>query len=249
MSPSSPSPALVRVVTGHVVSSGSMVSRAYLTDEWRGIVVADSDNGRWLVCTFDALAPDPEGLLVRGEEESGLPREYAKATLTKVVMSWMGAGGSSDEPFEITITNPRVAVHPDGASIGVVSLDRSRDFAEHVDAGTGPRCHDLAWTDAAVGDFEIETLLDAGDDSFWPVRRRAWLASISGTGFLGAAGAVALDIALDERDAGSPAFAFGMPDSLLRGIVRPVGANVAMLLPARLIEETVTHAQAGDGLL
>ena len=226
-----------------------MVSRAYLTDEWRGIVVRGSDGGHWLVCTLDALAPNSEGLLVRGEEESGLPREYAKATLTKIVMSWMGAGGPNDEQIEFTITNPRVSVHPDGASIGVVSLDPNSVFAGHMDAGTGPRCYEVAVADEAVGEFEIEMLVVAGDDSFWPVRRRAWASLISGTGFLGEAGAVALDVAIDDRDAGSPAFEFGRSDSMLQGIVRPVGANVAMLLPARLIEETVTHAQAGDGLI
>ena len=187
--------------------------------------------------------------MYKRQEESGLPREYAKATLTKIVISWMGPGGPSDEPIEITIANPRVFVHPDGSSIGVVSLDRKTGFAGYVDAGTGPRCHDLAGTDATVGDFEIETLFDAGDDSFWSVRRRAWPSSISGTGFLGQAGALALDVAIDDRDAGSPAFGFGEPDFVLHGVVRPVGAHVAMLLPTRLIEETVTHAQAGDGLI
>lgn len=224
-----------------------MVSRAYLTDEWRGIVVGDSDGGHWLVCTLDALAPDSEGLLLRGEAESGLPREYAKATLTKIVISWMGFGGPNDELFEITITNPRVFVHPDGASIGAVSLARGSGFPEYADAGTSPRCYDLTGADNAVGDVEIETLLDA-DDSVWPVRRRAWLSSVSGSGFLGQTGAVALDVALDDRDAGSPVFGFSGPDTSLRGVVRPVGAHVAMLLPTHLIAETVAHAQAGDGL-
>ncbi len=49
----------VRITTGHVVSSSSMVSRAYLTDEWRGIVVEDADGALWLAATLDALAPAP----------------------------------------------------------------------------------------------------------------------------------------------------------------------------------------------
>ncbi len=246
--PTSPSSTLVRVITGHVVSSGSMVSRAYLADSWRGIVVAAPEGTHWLACTFDALAPDEDGLLTRGEAESGLPRAYARATLTKIVVGWFGSGGPTDEPIEITIANPAVFQHPEGAPIGVVALNRSRDFAQHLEAGTGPWLHALTDTDSAPERFNVETLLDTGDGSSWPVNRAAWPSPVSGGDFLGQSGAMALDVALRDEDAGSPAFGSGDAGRVLMGVVRPVGSNVAMLLPARLIAETVAHAQAGDGL-
>lgn len=244
---SSPYSTLVRVVTGHVVSSSSMASRAYLADSWRGIVV-DADGAPWLVCTGEALAPDEEGLLIRGEAESGLPRAYAKATLTKIVVAWMGSGGPADEPIEITIANPRVVHHPSGASIGVVSLDRNGEFAQHLEAGTGPSLHALTNADVAPDAYDVETLIDTGDGSYWPVSRPAWPSAISGSDFLGQTGTTALDIALADEDAGCPAFGRGDSERLLLGMVRPVGTNVAMLLPTHLIAETVAHAQAGGGL-
>lgn len=247
--PTSPSSMVVRVITGHVVSSGSMVSRAYLADSWRGIVVAAPDGSRWLVCTLDALAPDEEALLIRGEEESGLPRAYAKATLTKIVIGWFGSGGPTDEPIEITVANPSVVQHPEGAPIGVVALDRSRDFTQHLEAGTGPWLYVLTDTDSAPERFDVETLFDTGDGSSWPVNRVAWPSPVSGGDFLGQPGVMALDVALTDEDAGSPAFGSGDAGRVLMGVVRPVGSNVAMLLPTHLIAETVAHAQAGDGLI
>ncbi len=225
-----------------------MVSRAYLTDSWRGIVVLAPDRGHWLVCTLDALSPDEEGLLIRGEAEGGLPHAYAQATLTKIVVAWMGGGGPADEPIQTTLANPRVVQHPEGASIGVVSLDRNREFVQHIEAGTGPSLHALGGTDSDPGGFDIETLLDAGDGSYWPVSRLAWPSSVSGRDFLGQPGALALDVALAGEDAGSPAFGRGESGRVLRGVVRPVGTRVAMLLPTHLIAETVAHAHAGDGL-
>ena len=227
--PTSPSSTLVRVVTGHVVSSSSMVSRAFLADAWRGIIVADAVGDHWLVCTLDALAPEQEGLLIRGEAESGLPRAYAKAALTKVVVAWIGGGGPSGEPVEITIANPRVVPHPGGASIGAVSLSRIREVAQHLEAGAGPSVHALTDADVAPDRYDIETLLDAGDGSYWPVGRVAWPSPVSGSEFLGQSGATALDVALDGADAGSPAFARGDSGRVLLGIVRPVGPSVAML--------------------
>lgn len=239
---------LVRVITGHVVSSSSMVSRAYLADSWRGIVAVDADGGHWLVCTLDALAPEAEGLLIRGEEESGLPRDYAKVTLTKVVVAWNSTGGPAAEPIEVTIANPRAVHHPDGASIGVVALDRSREFTQYLEAGTGPWLHILTDTDSVPDRFDVETLFDTGDGSSWPVNRVAWPSPVSGGDFLGQSGVMALDVALTDEDAGSPAFGSGDAGRVLMGVVRPVGSNVAMLLPTHLIAETVAHAQAGDGL-
>ncbi len=246
--PTSLSSTLVRVVTGHVVSSSSMVSRAYLADSWRGIVVTAPEGTHWLACTFDALAPDEESLLIRGEAQSGLPRAYARATLTKVVVGWSGSGGPTDEPIEITVANPSVVQHPEGAPIGVVALDRSRDFAQHLEAGTGPWLHILSNTDRAPERLDVETLLETGDGSTWPVNRAAWPSPLSGGDFLGQPGAMALDVALTDEDAGSPAFGSGDDGRVMLGVVRPVGPNVAMLLPTRLIAETVAHAQAGDGL-
>jgi hypothetical protein len=246
--PTSLSSSLVRVVTGHVVSSGSMVSRAYLTDSWRGVVAVDGDDDHWLACTLDALAPDQEGLLIRGERESGLPRQYAKATLTKIVIGWMGTDGPHDAPIEVTIANPRVMRHPGGALIGAVPLGRNKEFVRHVEAGTAPPIHALTDPDTAPDCFEVETLLDVGDGAYWPVSRLAWRSPISGSDFLGQQGASALDVALATEDAGSPAFGRGDSGGVLHGLVRPVGTHVAMLLPTRLIAETVAHAQAGDGL-
>ena len=243
-SSSSPPSTLVRVATGHVVSSSSMVSRAFLADTWRGIVVAGSDGDHWLASTLDALAPDEQGLLIRGEEDAGLPRAYAKATLTKIVMTW----GAVDDMAEITLANPRVVQHPGGAPIGVVSLERSGEFASHIEAGTDPSCHGLAGVDSAVAACEVETLLDSGGGSYWPVSRQAWPSPISGSSFLDQPGAVALDVALAREDSGSPVFGGGKAGRVLHGVVRPVAANVAMLLPTHLIAETVAHARADDGL-
>ncbi len=252
----SPPSTLVRVVTGHVVSSNSMVSRAYLKDSWRGIVAADAGGGHWLVCTLDALAPDEEGLLIRGEAEGGPPRAYAKATLTKIVVSWAATAGQAADDEEITLANPRVVRHPRGASIGVVFLDRNREYARQLQDGKSPAIHVIA-TDGTGSDralslddtpFDVDVLLAQNDGPAWPVRRRAWLSGISGDGFLGQPGTRALDLALAAADSGSPAFVHETPDSaMLAGVVRPVGAHVAMLLPASLIAETIAHAREGDG--
>ena len=117
---STPASSLVRVVTGHVVSSSSMVSRAYLTDSWCGVVVSDDDGGYWLAATLDALAPDEETLVIRGEAERGPPRAYGRASLVKIMVSWGTASDSGEGSVEVIVANPRVTKHPGGASIGVV---------------------------------------------------------------------------------------------------------------------------------
>ena len=56
---------LVRIEVGHLVSSSSMVSRAYLSDGCFGVVVDDGEGGPWLVSALSFLAPDPDELRVR----------------------------------------------------------------------------------------------------------------------------------------------------------------------------------------
>ena len=250
---SAPASSVVRIVTGHVVSSSSMVSRAYLTDSWRGVVVADDDGGYWLAATLDALAPDEDTLVIRGEVEGGPPRAYGRASLVKIMLSWGTAPDSAEGSEEVIVANPRVTKHPGGASIGVVPLERNRDFAEHIRGGSGPVCFRVSTPHSIVDDsadinndsVEVETLACSDDGSYWPVRRRAWFSEISGADFLGQPGALALDLALEHVDAGSPAFSHGEPSEVLRGIVRPVGAHISMLLPLHLIAETVAHATSG----
>lgn len=230
------------------------MSRAYLTDSWRGVVVIDADGGHWLATTLDALAPDEEAMVLRGEAEGGPPRAYGSVSLVKILMSWGTSSGETDQPVEIAIANPRVIRHPGGASIGMVPLERNRDFAEQVRRGSGPVCHSIAGIDSTVGYLaqleidrvDVETLLCSDDGSCWPVRRRAWFSSMSGTGFLGQPGATALDLSVERTESGSPAFSYGESPPPFLGIVRPAGAHVAMLLSSRLIAETVAHAKT-DG--
>ncbi len=236
----------VRITTGHVVSSSSMVSRAYLTDEWRGIVVEDADGALWLAATLDALAPDPEPLLARGEEEGGLPREYARASLYKVSIGWGAGGGEDADGGEIDVTNPVVHMHPGGASVGLISLAKQSVLADRVAAGNGPQPLELHDNDRGAKhdrseNIEVATLFAADDGTYWPVRRQAWLASAPGSDFLGQP-AVAIDVALQPHDAGSPVYSIDEPTPAFVGLARPVGANVSMLLPAGLIAETLADA-------
>ncbi|MEN8233485.1 MAG: hypothetical protein ABFR89_01000 [Actinomycetota bacterium] len=244
-STSSPFDSLVRIVTGHTVSSSSMVSRAYLTDSWRAVLVTTGDGDLWLAATLDALGPDAEQLLARGEENGGPPAKYAAAALVKVSVSWGDVAGRPASGGEAHVANPRVVKHPGGASIGVVSLAKARDLAQAIQEGTGPvpltlgpaKTHDDA-------KFDVTTLFPADDGRFWPVTRKARRASDPTGDFLDQPGAVALDLRLDAHDAGSPAFSGDEASPAFRGLVRPVGADLAMLLPSRLIRETIASIEA-----
>ncbi|MEN8113379.1 MAG: hypothetical protein ABFS21_03235 [Actinomycetota bacterium] len=236
---------LVRIVTGHSVSSSSMVSRAYLTDSWRAVLVNTVDGGLWLAATLDALGPDTEQLLARGEANGGPPANHAAAALVKISVSWGDAAGRSVSGGEAHVANPKVVRHPGGAAIGVVSLAKARDLNQEILAGTGPMPITLEQASPCDdAEFDVVTLHPADDGRFWPVTRKARRASDPAVDFLDQPGAVALDLRLDAHDAGSPAFSGGGSSPVFRGLVRPVGESLAMLLPSRLIRETIASAGA-----
>lgn len=253
-STSSPFGCLVRILTGHVVSSSSMVSRAYLTDSFRAIVVEAGDGSLWLVATLDALAPDLDGLRVRSEASGGPSTEYpSTASLVKVAVAWGDDSGRIGPAGEVDIANPRVVQHPGGASLGVVPLAKARALANAMEEGTGPVPLELGnadsppdWpgvVDATYEELGVLTLFHSEDGSHWPVTRRALLASGPAGDFAGAPGAIALDLALESLESGSPAFSLG-DSAAFRGLVRPLAPNLSMLLPPRLILETIAHARS-----
>jgi hypothetical protein len=237
---------VVRIVTGHVVSSSSMVTRAYLKDSWRAVIVRGDDGMTWLASTLDALAPDEEALIQRGEEAGGPPARYATPSLVKISIAWGGLPGRPTPPGEAHVTNPRVVRHPGGASIALVSLSKAGGLIRAMDEGLGPVPIDVgigegsSVDDAAVaGAVVAATLFDDGDGRHWPVRRTARIATETGVDFLGQSGAFALDLELQESDAGTPVFSSSGTAGAFVGLTQRVGPGLAILLPRRLIAETV----------
>jgi len=241
----------VRITTGHTVSSNSMVSRAYLTDPWRAVVVRARDGSPWLASTLDALGPDTDGLVVRGVARGGPPPEYASVTLVKVSIGWGDVVGLPGSHGEVHITNPQVVKHPGGASIGVLPLAKVTGFGNSDDGGSGPVPVDLAHRDGDLRRgcddemFDVVTFFRRDARPYWPITRRVRRASERGLDFLGQPGAVAIDLRLDHADAGSPAISVTGPPAFC-GLVRPVGPELAMFLPSSLIAETIEHAVSQD---
>lgn len=243
----SPFDSLLRIVTGHVVSSPSMASRAYLTDSRRAVVVRASDGGLWLASTLDALGPDEEALIRRGEEVGGPPAQYARTALVKITIEWGGLPGRPESREEVQIANPRVVKNPGGASLAAVPLGKSRDLIGMIAEGRGPTPIDVssktaASVDDAVRldeDVSVATLFRADDGGYWPLQRRARISSEPGVDFLGESGAAALDLELQPSDAGSAVFGGPALGGAFIGLARPVGPGVAMLLPPGFIGETI----------
>lgn len=250
-STSSPSDSLVRVVTSHVVSASSMVSRAYLTDSWRAIIVSTGGGENpWLAATLDAFGPDTDELLARGYAKGGPPPEHAGAALVKVTVAWGDVAGLPGPGGERHIPNPKVVKHPGGASIAVLPLVKVQGFGSEVRGESGPVPLPLTLDDTdplpIVDDdeFDVLTLFRPDEGPYWPITRRSRRVSEVGGDFLGQPGAVGLDLRLEPFDAGSPAQSSGGSSPVFRGMVRAVGPELAMLLPSRLIVETIVHARA-----
>lgn len=242
----------VQIVTGNVVSSDSMVSRAYLTDAWRAVVVVDELGGFWIAATLDALVPDRVSLFARSEQEGGPPARYARIALVKLTVLWSDVNGGEGEGSEMHIANPVVVQHPDGGPVAVVPLTATSAVARAVRAGTGPNpilMTDITSVSESCPRFDdevyVETVFRADDGSEWLLSRRSRIASNRDGGFLGEPGGVALDLALEPRDTGSPAFSVE-GSGAFRGLVRPVGDTVSMLVSSHLIAETIAHTRTID---
>ncbi len=238
----------VRIVTGHVVSSSSMVSRAFLTDAWRAVIVDGESDGLWLVATLDALAPDRAKLLTRSEQEGGPPAQYGRVALVRLTVSWGETDGDGAGRHEVHIANPVVVKHPDGGPIAVVPLSATSALARAVHSATGPRpisMEDLTTVPEPRPRFDdevdVQTMFRGGDGSYWLLSRRSRTASDRDGGFLGEANAVAIDLALDRCEAGSPAFSVDGAN-VFRGLVRPLSDTISMLVSPCLITETIAHA-------
>ena len=210
---------LVRVQVGHLVSSSSMVSRAYLVDDCVGVVV--DDGGLWLVSTLPALAPDPESLRVRAYEKGGIPVEHGNPRLTKITVAW---GESS-----VDINAPTVAEGSRGAA--AVSLAVPASLGERIRSGDGPRPVALGHDpELSLGD-ELAVVLhsEAG-----PVVRWARVSSDPGFSDLG----LALNVGLPAESAGSPVFRLdGAPEFC--GIASPLDASTSVLLPTSAMSEAI----------
>ncbi len=245
--PLSPFDSLVRVMTGHVVSSSSMVSRAYLTDSWRGVIVTVDDGDPWLAATLDAFGPDTGGLLARGHAEGGPPPDHARAALVKVSIAWGDVAGRAVPGGERHVSNPKIVKHPGGASIAVLPLGKVRGFGAGERDESGLAAYPLTLNDTSPlsvdDEFDVLTLFRPDDGPYWPVTRRVRRISEIGNGFLGQPDAAGLDLRLEPSDSGSPAMSCGGPPPVFRGLVRSVGPEIAMLLPSRLIVETIAHAE------
>ncbi|MGZ8768757.1 hypothetical protein, partial [Aeromicrobium sp.] len=80
------------------------------------------------------------------------------------------------------------------------------------------------------------------DGSVWATVRSAHLASDRAGGFSGARGVVALDLRLDESEAGSAVFSEDAPSPRFLGLAQPLSPALSVLVRAELIAETVDHA-------
>lgn len=229
-----------------------MVSRAYLNDSWRAIVVSAGGGDPWLAATLDAFGPDTNALFVRGQAEGGPPPEHAGATLVKVSVFWGDVAGRPGPGGESHIINPKIVRHPEGASIAVLPLAKVRGFGsgDQDEASPAPIPFPLDDPDPlAIADddtFDVLTLFRPDEGVYWPTTRRVRRTSDPGIDFLDQPGAIGLDLKLEPSDAGSPALACAGSPPALRGLVRPVGPELSMLLPSRLIAETIAHAEAED---
>ena len=206
---------LVRIEVGHVVSSSSMVSRAYLTDDCVGVVVDAGERGLWLVSSLPALAPAPDGLRERAADKGGIPVEHGTPRLAKVTLRWADAS--------VDLANPTVV---GSGGVGVVSLAVPASFGKQVRSGEGPRPVDLSATTApGLGErVAIPVLSGAGAVVLWS--RVA-----SDNGYDGHSDGVALDTAIPAELAGSPAFVLSGPTPSFCGLVQPVDALSSVLRP------------------
>jgi hypothetical protein len=214
---------LVHVEVGHVVSSSSMVSRAYLVDNCVGVVVDAGELGYWLASALPVLAPDPDRLRVRAAEKGGIPAEHGMPRLAKVTLRW---GESS-----VDLNNPTVVA---GAGVGVVSLAVPASLGERIRSGTGPQ--PVVVTDGCplgLGD-EVGVV---GPSPGGPLVRAARVSS--DPGYRGITGALALDVGLGDGQAGVPVYFWGKSGPGFYGLAVPVDENTSLLVPAAAISAAI----------
>ena len=120
---------LVQIEVGHLVSSSSMVSRAYLSDRCVGVVVDAGERGFVLVSSAAVLAPDPDGLRRRAYEKGGIPVEHGSPRLVKITLRL--------DDSSVDLNNPEVLVGPSGAA--AVSLAVPASLSNRIRSGDGPR--------------------------------------------------------------------------------------------------------------
>lgn len=246
----------VRIVTRHLVSSSAWVNRAHLVDQRAGVVVSDDVGGWWLASTLDVLAPPPEVLKGRSVERGGPPADRSKVALTKVSVVWPHWGGTNERPV-VELMNPKVVAHPGGGNIGIITLARARGL--HSGQGDESETPMIGWDDLGnLGGRDGGSDRDPPSEEFAPVRvccpqnvhdgsvwattRSAHLASDHTGGFSGAPGLVALDLRLDESEAGSAVFSARGPSPRFLGLAQPLSPVLSVLVRAELIAETVNHA-------
>ena len=213
---------LVRVEIGHLVSSGSMVSRAYIVDGCVGVVVDAGERDLWLASVLPVLAPDPDGLRVRAFEKGGIPVEHGNPRLTKITLRWTDSS--------VDLNNPTVVAGTCG--IGVVSLAVPASFGEKVRSGDGPRPLQLGDdVDLSLGD-EVAVIVSSEEG---PLVR--WAKVSSDAGFAGRG--VALDVGLDVESTGSPVFFLGGDEPKFCGIVDSLDETTSVLLPISALVDAI----------
>lgn len=214
---------LVQVEVGHLVSSASMVSRAYLTDSCVGVVVGAGERGFWLVSAGSVLAPDPDELRVRAYEKGGIPVEHGTPRLAKITLRW---GKNS-----VDLNSPEVRTGPSG--VAAVSLAVPASLSERIRSGDEPR-------PIVLGD-DVE--LELGDEvaavemtEAGPLLR--WARVSSDPGFAGEGVALNLNLAVDL--AGSPVFAVGAGNPRFCGLAVPWSESASVLLPVSTLVAVTT---------
>lgn len=222
---------VVRVEVGHVVSYGSMVSRAYFTAWCAGIVVEGDDGAPWLISSPSALLPDRDELRMRADAEKGIPFEHGEPRLLKVSLKW-------GYEFGAEIKVPSVVAGRLGAA--AVSLAVPYSLRERLSSASGPSFTRL--TDDPV--LEIgDTVGVAVVTAEGPLVR--WGRVSSDTGFGGRSGRFALGVGLNSDEAGSPVYLFGDDGPRLCGLADPVDSLTARLLPLSALAEAITPSSVG----
>jgi hypothetical protein len=223
------SESVVRVEVGHVVSHGSMVSRAYLVEHCAGVVVDGGDRGLWLVSSPVALLPDPDGLRLWAEAEKGIPFEHGQPRLMKIVLRWRG-----EVTGELTgeLKVPQVLSGPLGAA--AVSLSVPASLRDRLLSDDGP----------APVDLGQDIPLELGDEVCVAVSGAAgslvrWGRVSSDPGFAGRPGGFALGLGLSAGEAGSPVFALGSGGTRFCGLAEPLDSHTSRLLSLRALAEPI----------
>lgn len=213
---------LARVEVGHLVSSPSMVSRAFLVDGCIGVVIDAGEHGLWLVSVLPVLAPDPDGLRVRAAEKGGIPVEHGNPRLTKITVSW---GDSS-----VDLNNPVVVHGLLGA--GAVSLAIPASFGKKLRSGEGPRPLQLN-DDVELGLGDEVAIAASSNDG--PLVRWARVSSDPGFADRG----VALDVGIEAASTGSPVFLLRGDESQFCGIVESLDETTSVLLPVSALVDAI----------